>query len=36
MSRGLLIGLAVLWVGIGLYALRDFLQKHRKDFSKRK
>ena len=36
MSRGLLIGLVVLWVGIGLYALRDFLEKHRKDFSKRK
>ena len=25
----------LLWIGIGLYALRDFLQKHRKDFSKR-
>ena len=36
MSRGLLIGLVVLWVGIGLYALRDFLEKHRKDFSKGK
>ncbi len=36
MSKGLLAGLIVVWVLIGIYALRDFLQKQRKDFSKRK
>ena len=35
MSKGLLIGLVVIWVCIGLYTLRDLVQKQRKDFSKR-